>query len=1055
MIKHDRGGNRTGAESETRMFWCFVLTLANTGVSRSNLPFHSPPPSLTSTSTIVMDDNTNENNSNSNINQDNNHPHAHHLFTARFQIGTTLQNVLRGLNNAFNQGMVDPEDPNARGDEMSMNDDDPDDLSSLQPIRGAAGTPSSSVSSAPATQASSSSSASTSISVEDVDMPSTASSSYPPSSQIGERSYQVQEDDNDDDLSMPELRSVSDSSFGGSNDDESAGGLYPPQHPYRADVHSQSASHHHPAPLIDGDHDNALSDIDDNLSPLERVAGSRRPRVDDDVDEARDRRHPSERVGGSSTGANPQPQPQQGQEQRAPPRNPFNATFFGGPLNANTFGFGDHDHIVEQTGEANAHPPSSQPDNRPHSDPPLGPAPSNPNPNPNPNADGHPPRRTLIAGFSFTIPLFGSMPMPGTGGTQNADGNNNSNAGGGQGPAPANDNGDANPNRGADAGAGDTPRFFPFGAPSREAFMAFLQDWQNLQFDEPREDPERAKKLLAGLDVVPIGLVKRLEKVGGAPGGHIDGSPSGAENAPPGCAICWDSLLDAEGAGFGEKKKEGAEDDGDAMATGSTAPSDGQQATSTSTNSTSEDPRIIALPCAHVFHESCLLPWFTRARQATCPTCRFNIDPENLTYSIPVRDPFNWGPPPFPPPHPANTGAPAAGPGAQTANAQPQPQQPNVAPAPGAQAPGAGQAPPRPTGPAGPGLNPFPTMPNVHIFPLPPFLGPRPGGTTQTPPPGATGAGPNTNGPPPPDGQRSRAQSLPNMNDNNHPFGNPPAGMPIDIVTIGLDMIVHGPPPPFHPNPLDPGGDNIEAGDAHDGPDVDPGEGDDGAPEDNQGFVALTQEMRHLVDGLLRSTANMMAAGGGAFPAQPPFGTPANGAPQPQAQAAGTDAPQPDAGQGAAQPQQPRAHFFRPMRPPPRRERKEWTLPPPPGPSLRQLIEQREREQGLRCFDISCGVGPSDDEPYPVLSPGSMKQVSIHSHGTEKNNDTSSGVVCAHMFHPACLVSAERVAWGGANAGGGNGDGAMPVLDVEVSCPVCRAMGYVRRSDWEEGVAAL
>ena len=1021
-----------------------------------------------------MDNNNNENNSNNNVNQDNNHPHAHHLFTARFQIGTTLQNVLRGLNHAFNQGMTDLEDPNARGDEMSMNDNGPDDLPPLQPFRGAAETPSSSASSAPTPQPSSSASTSASTSAEDVDMPSTVPSSHASSSQIGQRSYQAQvQEDEDDDLSMPELRSVSDSSFGESNDDDSAGGLYPPQHPYRADVHSHSASHHRP--LIDGDHDSVLSEIDDDLPPLERIAGSRRPRVDDDVDEARDRRHPSERVGGSSTGAsttdsadataNPQPQPQQErQEQRAPPRNPFNAAFFGGPLNANAFGFGDHDHTVEQTGEANAYPRSSHLDNRPDPNPPLGPAPapSNPNPDPNANADGHPPRRILLAGFSFTIPLFGPMPAPGATGAQNADGNNNNNAGG-QGPAPANDNGDGNPNRGADTGAGDPPWFFPFGAPSREAFMAFLQDWQNLQFDEPREDPERAKKLLAGLDVVPIGLVKRLERVGGAPGGHVDGSPSGAENAPPGCAICWDSLLDAEGAGFGEKKKEG---DGDVMAAEPTAPSDEQQATSTTTNSTSEDPRIIALPCAHVFHESCLLPWFTRARQATCPTCRFNIDPENLTYSIPVRDPMNWGPPPFPPPHPANTGTPAAGPGAQTANAQPQPQQPNADPAPGAQAPAAGQAPPRPTGPAGPGLNPFPTMPNVHIFPLPPFLGPRPGGAAQTPPPGAagatgaTGAGPNPNGPPPPDGQRSRAQSLPNMNDNNNPFGNPPPGMPMDIVTIGLDMIVHG-PPPFHPNPLDPGGGNPEGGGVHDGPEVGPDAGGDGdgAPEDNQGFAALTQEMRHLVDGLLRSTANMMAAGGGAFPPQPPFGAPANGAPQPQAQAAGADAPQPqpppqpDAGQGAAQPQQPRAHFFRPMRPPPRRERKEWTLPPPPGPSLRQRIEQREREQGLRCFDTSCGVGPSDDDPYPDLSPGSMKQVSIHSRGMERDNDTASGAVCAHAFHPVCLVMAERVARGGASAAGGNG--AIPALDVEVSCPVCRATGFVKWSEWEEGVATL
>ena len=1015
-------------------------------------------------------DNHEDNSNSDNINQDDNQPRAHHVFAARFQIGATLQNVLRGLNNAFHQ----MENPDTRDDEMAMNADDLDDLPPLEPLIRA---PSSSASTPPTTQASSSAA---STSVEDIDMPLATPSSRPTSPQIGQRVDQGQgSEDDDDDPSMPELRSVSDTSSGESNDDEPV--RAPPWHLHRIDVHSRPASH--PPPLIDDDRDTISTDVDDDLPSLERMTGSRRARVEDDVDEARDRRHPSERVGNASATdnahatANPQPQaqPQQQQQQRdqrVPPRNPLNTAFFGGPLNPNAFGFGE-DHTVEQTGEANAHPPSSRPDGRPHSVPPLGTPPSNPASVPNPNADGHRPRRGLALGFSFTIPVFGTMPMPGAAGAgaQNTEGNSNNDndAGGGQGAAPAdaNANGDGNPNR----GAGDPPWFFPFGgAPSREAFAAFLQDWQNLQFDEPPEDPERAKKLLAGLDVVPIGLVKRLERVGGAPGGHVDGSSLVAENLPPGCAVCWDSLLNAEGAGFGEKKTEESEDgDGDED---DDAPSEEQQDTPTSDNLIPEEPRIIALPCAHIFHESCLLPWFTRSKLATCPTCRFNIDPENLTFTVPPRGPFNWVPPPFPPPHPANAGAPAAGPGAQPADTQqqpqPQPDQPQPQPpAPGAQLPGAGQAGPRPTGPAGPGLNPFPTMPNVHIFPFHPFLGPRPGGNSPAPAPGAAGAGPNTDNSPPSDGQRSRAQSLPNMNDNNnHPFGNLPPGMPLDIVTIGLDMIVHGPPPPaFHPNPLDPGGDNHEDDDADDGPDVGPDAEGDGTPGDNQGFEGLSQEMRQLVDGLLRSTANMMAAAGG----QPP---PANGAPPPQAQAAGTGAPQPppgpqaqvphaqaDAGQGGAQPRQPRAHFFRPMRPmPSRRERKEWMLPPPPGPSLRQRIEQKEREQGLRCFDMSCGVGPSDDDPYPVLSPGSMKQLSIHSRGVKEGDDASSGAVCAHTFHPACLVSAERVAWGGANAAAGgdeDGEDATRGLDVEVSCSVCRAVGHVKRSEWEEGVAAL
>lgn len=66
-------------------------------------------------------------------------------------------------------------------------------------------------------------------------------------------------------------------------------------------------------------------------------------------------------------------------------------------------------------------------------------------------------------------------------------------------------------------------------------------------FEDEKEDPERADRLMAGLEVVPVGLVRRMERAGGAPGAHVEIGDSNA----PGCAVCWDKLLDAEGEGFG------------------------------------------------------------------------------------------------------------------------------------------------------------------------------------------------------------------------------------------------------------------------------------------------------------------------------------------------------------------------------------------------------------------------------------------------------------------------------------------------------------------------
>ncbi|KAI6113168.1 hypothetical protein EV401DRAFT_1984902 [Pisolithus croceorrhizus] len=883
-------------------------------------------------------------------------------FAPGFQIGATFHSVLRNINNAFNQ-TLDNAQSSAREDDQAMEDIVEGLISRDSAATRVVETP------APiSVQPSSSASASTSAGFNIYEEPVRSRSSE--SRRVAAEEEQNQVEDDIDNDSMPELRSISDSSD--ESDSESVEPYtshYRPPGPPSADVSSSgvanatadsNAASTSRQPVVEDDHDSAWTDVEDDLFPSEPTTGSRRARVEDDVDDARDRRHPSERVGGSPSGtASSENESLHSNSRQHSPRqppsgqNPFG--FFGAPTNVNTFTFGDQDHFVEH------------------------------------------------AGFAFTIPL-GAIPMP----QGNARPRANDDLGEHQGPTLSSDNGRA----------GDPP--LPRGSdPNRpnfmESFTALMQDWLFFGPPEgPSEDPERAKKLLAGLEVVPIGLVKRLERVGGALGGRTDGEDT--SNTAPGCAICWDSLLDMDSGGFDEKKKE--DGDGDSTVTEPTSAAGSSEQTASATTPC-EESKVIALPCAHVFHASCLLPWFTRAKQATCPTCRFNIDPENLTYSPPLR---RW----------ASSAAPAQPDARRGQNVPSDPpvpprQQQSNPPTPDT----SGQTGSRPIGPAGPGLNPFAGMPGLHIFPFPEFpvlLGPRPAGPNLPPP--STPAESNT----PPDSQRSRAQSLPNMNDN-RPLG--PHGMPVDIVTIGVDMIVR-PPPHDH--------DHDHRTDDGDHDDEAQGARGQGNPPDNERLTAFTQEMREMFDVLLRSTANMMAANG-APPAGPTEAV--NGGPHPPQEATGTAQPPLQAGQGASgtgpRPSQPFPGFRSAHPMPPRRERKPWTLPPSPGPSLRQRVEQKEREQGLRCSDTSCGIGPSDDEPYPLLSLPSMKQLSVHSQ--TDGAIVSSKVVCTHKFHPACLVSAERVAgWGGRETSG-------PI--VEVSCPVCRAVGCVTRAEWEEGVAAL
>jgi hypothetical protein len=954
-----------------------------------------------------------------------------HRFSHNFHLPTSIQNVFRNINHAFSHNHGHPAQQDST-QEVVMSDAPPleaVDAHALAVDRDR--TPVQETSALPLQNSQSVSFA------EDVDMPPASSTS----------SLQSQPSRDDDEDSMPELRSVSDSDE--SDDSQSS----------RADTLPNALT-------VDDDHDSDWTDEDD-LPPLEPIAGSRRARVEDDVDEARDRRHPSERVGRPTSPPIPPPQPSN-PEQRPPAGNQafldaFMAPLFGmNPLpGGNTFpgpGPGAENIAVEHTGEGVAHPPRPQ---------------NNPIP-----GHVHHTVPILTAGFTFTIPL---------GGPPNQNG-------GGPAPPPF---GAANAQPDA---AGGRDGFL-------QAFADFLQQMQQFGgLDDNREDPERAKKLIAGLEAVPIGLVKRLERVGGAPGGHVDGAEA-SESSSPGCAICWDTLLDAESDSFKAKAPEvssagastetlTAAPEAESSAPMSTdfpaapsiptsADSDLLSSAPTSNSplesSVPEGPKIISLPCAHVFHESCLLPWFTRAKQATCPTCRFNIDPENLTSSSLPYHPFNFGAP-RPAPQ-ANGAAPAA-------QAAPAPTPNAEQPIPASTAEQAAAAPP-PTEPAAPEAAATGPAPQPAANQVPPnFFNPGQTGQRFTLSngvpvgPGATvhilqfpgagngfqdffrrgaGAVPTGAGPmPPPPLPRSRTQSLPNIADN-RPFGGPQAG---DFVTIGLDLIFDEslpadtplpqqqpptqaqpqpqgePQPQQQPQPQD----GVQEQPQNQPPGPAPGERQGQAPPVGE----VPQEFQHFINNLIQNAARTFIPvpifnNGPAAPQGQPQPAQGQEPPADGVRVPPTNAPPPPGGASLPIPpfNFPHAHPIRPTRPmPPRRERKTWMLPAAPGPSLRQRVEQKEREAGLRCYDPSCGIGPSDEDPVPEMLVESMKQLSIHplSHPGE-------GSLCPHTFHPACLVSAERVAGWGAE------DKTEPY--VEVSCPVCRDLGSVTREEWEEGVLAL
>jgi len=516
---------------------------------------------------------------------------------------------------------------------------------------------------------------------------------------------------------------------------------------------------------------------------------------------------------------------------------------------------------------------------------------------------------------------------------------------------------------------------------------------------EEREDPERANKLVKGLEHVPVGLVKRMTRVDGIPGAHEDSTGTTGGEAP-GCAICWDGLLPedpAEEAGLHS----------DSTPSHPTEGLDSDPAVSDPTPDDDASMAIICLPCSHVFHASCLIPWFSKPKHTTCPTCRFDIDPKNLTYTPPRR----------PRPTPAtNATAPN--------NPQSQPVPSSTTAAANPPTTHQGQDHEHQPGPVAeehdhnPGVNVEPPafIPDFAAHEQRAFFDMFRG--LATPQARDQNNGDHEQGP----------NQLPGETRNEGPDNRNNIPPPIFGLFGPQQPPVFGPPPPpDHPThasatnpPHNPGsgphpeaGPNFARGGVGHAHFQAPGIAVDFTlhvpPEQGLDPERISQVVRDQAAAFLQ----LFAGGGTGQPTGP--------------------APTPGPGGVNHEPGVPL----------------EWVPPSAPGPTLRQRVEAKERQAGLRCEDPSCGIGPSDEDPFPAVfsdpySP-SIRRVGIL-------REVGEEAVCDHVFHPACLVSADRCAgWGEKDRPTSDGGEEYEV----VSCPVCRSVGKLQREVWEEGAKSL
>ncbi|PWN39087.1 hypothetical protein IE81DRAFT_369373 [Ceraceosorus guamensis] len=95
------------------------------------------------------------------------------------------------------------------------------------------------------------------------------------------------------------------------------------------------------------------------------------------------------------------------------------------------------------------------------------------------------------------------------------------------------------------------------------------------------------------------------------------------------CPTCMDDFMpttDAEASRADEPDAQAGHASGKAKAEGTQLSQDDDPPDMTPTDSDAQEEELVMMPCRHLYHSSCLLPWL--AKSGTCPVCRISITGE-------------------------------------------------------------------------------------------------------------------------------------------------------------------------------------------------------------------------------------------------------------------------------------------------------------------------------------------------------------------------------------------------------------------------------------------